>query len=223
VRELKAEVPVHYLFNFSQDRVGEAINRGIEAARTWCDAEGIPRLQSPPVSVAKKPISVRFEEHVSSEDGKVKVRLLARIDDLDSFLSDPNHLASATGRIDLGAEKIDLNEPGHLQVLVDQGDPSKKTIRFAIQGSDCTVTGLRTLAPGVSDREVDLTVERHRQEWWHGTVKPGHLESLREVLGLHIDAPSAAEHAKALARFGAFYFGHLWDVYARRFLPYSPF
>jgi len=41
VRELKAEVPLHYLLNFSKDRTTEAVNRGVEAARAWCHANGV--------------------------------------------------------------------------------------------------------------------------------------------------------------------------------------
>ena len=37
VRELKAEVPLHYLFNFSKKRTAKAVNLGVEAARAWCD------------------------------------------------------------------------------------------------------------------------------------------------------------------------------------------
>ena len=37
VRELKAEVPLHYLFNFSKKRTAKAVNQGVEAARAWCD------------------------------------------------------------------------------------------------------------------------------------------------------------------------------------------
>lgn len=37
VRELKAEVPLHYLLNFSRKRIAAAVNLGVEAARAWCD------------------------------------------------------------------------------------------------------------------------------------------------------------------------------------------
>ena len=37
VRELRAEVPLHYLFNFSKKRTAKAVNQGVEAARAWCD------------------------------------------------------------------------------------------------------------------------------------------------------------------------------------------
>ncbi|MGH8509423.1 MAG: patatin-like phospholipase family protein [Gammaproteobacteria bacterium] len=41
VRELKAEVPLHYLLNFSKKRTAEAVDSGVEAARAWCRANGV--------------------------------------------------------------------------------------------------------------------------------------------------------------------------------------
>jgi len=41
VRELKAEVPLHYLFNFSKRRTAEAVEAGVVAARAWCADHGI--------------------------------------------------------------------------------------------------------------------------------------------------------------------------------------
>jgi len=43
VRELKAEVPLHYLFNFKQRRFREAVDQGVQTARQWCDANNISR------------------------------------------------------------------------------------------------------------------------------------------------------------------------------------
>jgi predicted patatin/cPLA2 family phospholipase len=42
VRELKAEVPLDYLFNFSRKRIAKAVELGVEAARTWCRENGVP-------------------------------------------------------------------------------------------------------------------------------------------------------------------------------------
>jgi predicted patatin/cPLA2 family phospholipase len=42
VRELKAEVPLHYLFNFTRKRVARAVELGVEAAREWCRENGVP-------------------------------------------------------------------------------------------------------------------------------------------------------------------------------------
>ena len=41
VRELRAEVPLHYLFNFNQNRFGAAVTQGVEVARRWCDAQKV--------------------------------------------------------------------------------------------------------------------------------------------------------------------------------------
>lgn len=42
VRELSAEVPLDYLFNFSRKRIGEAVELGVQAARAWCGINGVP-------------------------------------------------------------------------------------------------------------------------------------------------------------------------------------
>jgi predicted acylesterase/phospholipase RssA len=41
VRQLKAEVPLHYLFNFRRDRFVAAVDAGVEAARAWCRANKV--------------------------------------------------------------------------------------------------------------------------------------------------------------------------------------
>lgn len=42
VRELRAEVPLDYLFNFSKKRIAAAVELGVQAARAWCGANGVP-------------------------------------------------------------------------------------------------------------------------------------------------------------------------------------
>jgi predicted acylesterase/phospholipase RssA len=41
VRELSAEVPLHYLLNFNKRRIAEAVDLGVQAARAWCETNGI--------------------------------------------------------------------------------------------------------------------------------------------------------------------------------------
>lgn len=43
VREIKAEVGLHYLFNFKQSHFPETVEQGVQAARTWCDANNVKR------------------------------------------------------------------------------------------------------------------------------------------------------------------------------------
>src|SRR5947207_11801314 len=71
VRELKAEVPLHYLLNFSKDRVAECVNRGVEAARAWCDANGIARTPGAAVQteIRTSPTSLRFTQKLKGYVG----------------------------------------------------------------------------------------------------------------------------------------------------------
>jgi hypothetical protein len=41
VKELKADVSLHYLVDVSQDRMTEAVNLGVQRARQWCAENGI--------------------------------------------------------------------------------------------------------------------------------------------------------------------------------------
>src|SRR5262245_38969412 len=41
VRELRAEVELHYLFNFRKARFADAVDRGVHAARVWCRENNI--------------------------------------------------------------------------------------------------------------------------------------------------------------------------------------
>src|SRR5580765_2075027 len=63
---IEAEVPVHYLLNFSKDRMGEAVNQGVEDARAWCRQRNIP-LQPGPAYPPKPPTaatSLKFTEEM---------------------------------------------------------------------------------------------------------------------------------------------------------------
>jgi predicted patatin/cPLA2 family phospholipase len=219
VCELKAEVPIHYLFNFSQDRAAEAVNRGVEAARAWCDAEGIARTPvavSPIAVMPQENASLEFEEHFSGEvnGAGCSLRIQVKIDDLDSFITQPEHRATISGAWNGEA----LN--GYLQVLIDAGDPSRKEIRYQLSSKELSVTAVRHFAVGAS-KDLDVSVNRPAGNL-KGTLRPGALETLRELASFRVHGRNAEYRATALARFGAFYFGRLWDVYARQLLPFGP-
>jgi predicted acylesterase/phospholipase RssA len=66
VKELKADVALHYLVDFSQDRLIEAVNLGVQRAREWCTANGIPLHKGAdyPVSVNQVPTKLSFTEEM---------------------------------------------------------------------------------------------------------------------------------------------------------------
>jgi predicted acylesterase/phospholipase RssA len=257
VKEIKAEVPVHYLLNFSRDRAAEAVNRGVEVARLWCDAAGIARRPGPvytPVAAAAR-TAVRFSETLNGfvgfgatesaagfEQGQAERTALALhldvfIEDLEAFLDLPEHRAGLQGSIEcdrLGGKRP--LEPGALHFLVDSGDPTRKQIAYEIsfhdeQGVAFLLTASKNLTDQsgtgawqeVSTAFTKLTRTDSGEVVAAGIVRSSWLHDVEKIASIRVDAPGAAAHAHALARFGAFYFGRLWDVYARRLLPVAPF
>jgi hypothetical protein len=49
------------------------------------------------------------------------------------------------------------------------------------------------------------------------------LGFLKQLATFDVEGPTLADRTSALTRFGLFYFGRLWDVYARRVLSSGPF
>jgi hypothetical protein len=252
VKELKAEVPVHYLLNFSRDRAAEAVNRGVEAARQWCDAEGIKRRPGPAyvhAGVVEKP-AVRYTEKLNgfvgfggtefetafergrAENTSISLHLDVSIEDLDAFLDLPEHRAGLEGTVECGrlGGKLSIDR-GSLQVFVDSSDPTQKQIRYEISfrdknGGAVTLTATKNVV-NQSNAGHELSTAEVRLSGsgadGAGIVRSSLLDDIEQMASIRVDAPSATARAHALARFGAFYFGRLWDVYARHLLPVAPF
>ena len=67
IKELKADVALHYLIDFSQDRLTEAVNLGVERARAWCRENALPLKESPgefPTEVHTVQTKVSFTEEM---------------------------------------------------------------------------------------------------------------------------------------------------------------
>jgi predicted acylesterase/phospholipase RssA len=181
-RLLQAEVPVHYLFNFSRDRMAEAVNLGVKMARQWCDDNGVPRPNpGPPVPPSQPRIktSIRFTEemkgfaaasesdaekgHKKGKDAgtKLDVRLTILIDDADQFVTDPAHAASIEGTITSplvgGTRPV---ERGTFSLFVHDTDPRKKQMRYRLLCRDAG-GALATLA-GVKFVENDVGLDALR-------------------------------------------------------------
>ena len=256
VKEIKAEVPVHYLLNFSRDRAAEAVNRGVEAARLWCDAAGIARRPGPvytPASPVAK-TAIRFSEMLNgfvgfgatdsaagfaqgqADSTALGLHLDVYIEDLDEFLTLPEHRARLQGSVECdrlgGKRPIEI---GSLQFLVDSGDPTRKQIHYEISFQDERGnTVLLTVSKNLTDQpqsgawqEVSTgftkLIRSDAGVIASGIIRSSLLHDMEQVASIRVDAPTVAARAHALARFGAFYFGRLWDVYARRWLPVAPF
>src|SRR3954470_18773016 len=122
---LEAEVPVHYLLNFSQDRMAEAVNQGVEDARAWCRARNIPLTPGPSYPPAPSPAanSIQFTEEMKGfvsaganaqsradyqqaadagrqNNGAFMFHLDVKAPDVDQFITSPQHRTVATGYVD---------------------------------------------------------------------------------------------------------------------------
>ncbi len=156
---IAAEVPLHYIMNFSTDRFAEAVNMGIAQAREWCRKAGIPIQplpdQPPPPEPQKPDARLSFKEEMKGyvsrgeadydrgyRDGRAigtaaSVQLTILIDGVDRFITDPGHEAAVTGTVtcDLfgGVRPISL---GAFNLLVDLEDPTHKAMYYRLFFSD---------------------------------------------------------------------------------------
>jgi predicted acylesterase/phospholipase RssA len=173
LRLLRAEVPIHYLLNFSKDRMHEAVNLGVAAAREWCDEQGISRAASVPVASNPPPPAgaatrLRFTEemrgHVATAaadyragddsgraDGtSLEVRLTIDVADVDRFVTDPQHTAAIEGTASSPLfGDVNVAE-GRFQLLVHGDDPRRKQMKYWLvcgrdDGTQWTIRGFKNV------------------------------------------------------------------------------
>ena len=172
LRILAAEVPLHYLVNFDDDRLAEAVNLGVQEGRRWCQEQGIPFTARPdptPVPLRATPVSLEFTEEMKGflglgepdyalghDKGKLAdlralVHLTMKVADVDRFVTDPQHQAKAEGYVDCAAfgGRRPVSE-GIFNLLVDLADPSRKAMHYRLffntaQGEPLTLVGFKKI------------------------------------------------------------------------------
>lgn len=248
---LRAEVPLHYLINFSRDRLREAVNRGAETARSWCAERKIPLVGPLPQPLRETPVSLRFTEDMRGRvtlgaDGppvRLSVHLTIATDSIERFADDPQHTASVTGQVHCPAfGGVRELTDGTFQLFVDDGDPTRKEMRYRLHFTDdqdkpLTLIGVKTVESGNPLRMWSETTTLHTQVLRghvpqgeetisevaaEGVIRLGVPDFLRELTTFRVEGPSPAARAAGLARFGMLFLGKLWDVYARPLLHPAP-
>ena len=151
VKILHAEVPLHYLLNFTRDRIAAAVELGVQAGRRWCHDEEIPLRTRPPPRSGREHPSVRFSEEMAGHvdfgeydyaagaaRGRAKstalmFHLTIEVEDLARFVVMPDHQAAARGWIDSDAFGGRLPvKLGVFNLFVDQRDPSDKRMLYRL-------------------------------------------------------------------------------------------
>ena len=153
---LRSEVPLHYLLNISADRVQETVNLGVQAARQWCNTQGI-QLANNAEHWAVDPTTLSFTEdmkgHISfgemdydqgMREGiqhatTLNVHLTITVDGVHHFVTDPQHDAAIEGYVECAALGGTLPvEKGRFNLFVDQGDPTIKKMLYHLYFYDRT-------------------------------------------------------------------------------------
>lgn len=212
VKELKADVALHYLIDFSQDRMTEAVNLGVERARAWCLENGIPLIKPYadefPTDVHTAETKLSFTEEMKGyftfgeldydkgnrqgkKDGNdIMFHLTITVDGVNRFVTRPDHdTDDLVGYIKCGAlgGKLEV-EQGRFNLFVDQQDPSQKKMLYRLffkddQQRPLTLSGFKDIR---DDPGMDM---------WHDTTT-----LFTRILHGHVSAEDEAAAASDPAK-----------------------
>jgi hypothetical protein len=171
------------------------------------------------------------------------VHLTITIDDIERFVTDPGHVASASGHIFCEALGGTLPvEHGWFQLFVDKGDPVRKEMRYRLYfqdlaGRSLTLIGVKritndtgfdlwsdttTLFTRIVRGHISASGEAGAQLVASGIITVHLGDFIKQLASFRARGPGFKRRAAALYRFGAFFAGSAWDVYCRRVLATSP-
>jgi len=165
----------------------------------------------------------------------LEVRLGITVDDVDRFVTHPDHEAEVTGVVEceaFGGERP--VERGVFNLFVDQGDPRKKRMLYRLHfrdgsGAPLTLSGVKhveddperdvwsdttTLFIKVLEGHVGPEEESGAKVVAAGVIRVYLLDFLKQLTTFRATGPTRTDRAAALGRFGALFLGKLWDVYA---------
>jgi predicted acylesterase/phospholipase RssA len=199
VKELKADVALHYLVDFSSDRLTEAVNLGVQRARKWCEENGIPLdpyEAEYPTDVHTTHTKLSFTEEMKGfisfdeldydlgrrrgeEAGtSIMFHLTITVDGVNRFVTWPDHdTDDVKGYIKCDAlgGKLPV-EQGTFNLFIDEQDPAQKKMLYRLffhddRGRALTLSGFKEVK---DDPGRDL---------WHDTTT-----LFTRILGGHVDA-----------------------------------
>ena len=275
VKELKSDVALHYLIDFSQDRLTEAVNQGVKKGREWCKEQNIPFEpidEEFPTEVHTAQTVLSFTEEMKGfitegetdyrkgfEQGKqnkhsIMFHLKIIVNGVNRFVTNPDHgTKDIEGYIEseVFGGKCEV-EKGYFNLFVDEDDTSQKTMLYRLffydkAGEKLTLTGYKEIKddPGFDlwsdtttlftqifkghiSNEDEKALRENPQKFEENLVASGiihihFLDFLKQLTTFRVEAPTVADRASAMTRFGRLFMGKLWDVYAREVLISGPF
>lgn len=180
----------------------------------------------------------------SSNRSYLMVHLTIKIEDVEKFIADPQHNAAVEGYIAceaLGGKRS--VESGRFNLFVDRGDPTHKTMLYRLYfkdsaGHPLTLSGFKdvnddpgfdvwsdtsTLYTRLWQGHITADDQTQTEIVGAGIIKIHLLDFLKQLTTFRTQGATNQARAAALARFGIFFLGKLWDVYANQVLLYGPY
>jgi cholesterol oxidase len=180
----------------------------------------------------------------STDGSALMVHLTIATDDVARFVTDAQHEAKVAGYVRCAAFGGDRPvQEGVFNLLVDTQDPTRKGMYYRLffadaEGRPRTLIGFKDVRSGpdtdvwaatttlytrVLDGHVAHETDPTATILAAGIIRIHMLDFLEELTTFRVEGSSAAARLGALTRFGTLFLGKLWDVYAHRILPSSPF
>ncbi|RSS81660.1 patatin-like phospholipase family protein [Streptomyces sp. WAC06614] len=171
------------------------------------------------------------------------LHLTVEVADMDRFLVDPDHEAALRGEIvcqELGG-RLPV-ERGTFQLFVQRPDPAHLQMCYRLFFSDraghrLTLSGHKdvdedsrrgvwkdtsVLHTRILRGHVDADAESGAEQVAAGAVHIRPADFLKQLTTFRVEAATLPGRITTLGRFGQFFAGKLWDVYAQDVLPWSP-
>ncbi|GAC1559311.1 MAG: hypothetical protein NVS3B17_09900 [Vulcanimicrobiaceae bacterium] len=247
------EVAMHYLFNFSRDRMAAAVELGVADARRYCVEHHVP-LQTPPAPAPSRASSVSFCEKLVGdvlldEGGRtraVPLEFEATIEtgDLDRFITDPAHVASGSGTLRIGRDSFACS--GTVALFVDRLGPDglgrqRATIepghkRFAYDFAFRDRAGELRRFEATKYCDCDspaglwadtttafVALSRGGNRYGAGILRNSFLRFARQLTTFRAPGSGPIASLGAIVRFNRWFAVNCLDVYFRDIIDYAPF
>ncbi|MGH3914840.1 MAG: hypothetical protein ACRDTC_15745 [Pseudonocardiaceae bacterium] len=169
-----------------------------------------------------------------ANDTFLMFHLRIEVDDVDRFVADPTHLASATGWV--RCEELGGQLPvqhGLFNLFVGSGGAPSKTMRYRLYfcdgaGNPLTLTGVKdiqddpgldlwsdttTLYVRILQGHVDGEGEARAEVCASGILQIYMLDFARQLTTFRVHGGGMAARTRALTDFGRLFLGELWDLY----------
>lgn len=178
---------------------------------------------------ATHPLTAETEQ--GSQGDEMSVRLTIHVDDIDEFLSDPDHLARAEGWVQAACcEDRHPVQLGLFNLFVAGDTPDSRALRYRLwftdnEGNPHTLTGRKDVHDGPATRIWHDTSTLHvHQLRGHippdfddvavvtgaGTLRIQPADFFATLRSIRAEGPHGTS---AIARFGSFFVAQLWSVY----------